>query len=305
MPVPRILFDDATAAAADHLIVLALAEDLQDVGDLTCLALVDADETGAVQVTARQTGVLAGGPIAEAVFRQYDSTVNWQSQLADGEAFTAGTVVATVTGSLRSLLSGERTALNFLTHLCGIATLTRQYVDAVAATTAQILDTRKTHPGYRLLEKYAVRCGGGQNHRMGLYDGCMIKDNHLAGWSARHPGENIATAINQAREQLVTLGHGSTEQPFPIEVEVDTLAQLRDVLVAEPEIVLLDNMPPEQLREAVEIRNQLAPRTQLEASGGVNLQTVREIAGTGVERISVGALTHSAIAVDLGFDWSA
>jgi nicotinate-nucleotide pyrophosphorylase (carboxylating) len=202
--------------------------------------------------------------------------------------------VATVTGPLDKLLIGERTMLNFLTHLSGIATLTRRFVDAVAGTKAQILDTRKTLPGYRVLEKYAVRCGGGTNHRMGLYDGVLIKDNHLAAWTK---SESIADAIRTARRKSPGVS---------IEVEVDTLEQLREALKGQPEIVLLDNMTPARLREAVAIRDALngQPQVLLEASGGVALETVREIALTGVERISIGALTHSAPALDLAFDWS-
>ena len=182
--------------------------------------------------------------------------------------------------------------LNFMTHLSGIATLTKTFVDCVKGTRARILDTRKTLPGWRLLQKYAVRCGGGLNHRMGLYDGVLIKDNHLAAWTE---SASIAEAVRSARS-LSPAG-------ISIEVEVDTLPQLRDALQGSPDIVLLDNMTVETLSEAVAIRDRVAPNVQLEASGGVNLGTVTAIAQTGVERISVGALTHSAPALDLGFDW--
>jgi nicotinate-nucleotide pyrophosphorylase (carboxylating) len=281
---------------AAKLIGLALAEDLRDVGDLTCRALIDERQTAAVQVTARQAGVLAGGPVARQVFSMLDPAVDWQTLVEDGSRVERGTAMARVSGPLRSLLTGERTALNFLTHLSGIATLTRRFVDAVAGTNAKILDTRKTHPGYRALEKYAVRCGGGTNHRLGLFDGCLIKDNHLAAWTTHHPGQSVADAVRHARQ---TLGEG-----VPVEVEVDTLDQLRDCLDAAPDIVLLDNMPPDSLREAVAIRDEISPGTLLEASGGVTLETVRAIAETGVERISSGALTHSAVALDLAFDWA-
>ena len=289
------MFGSSEQIASAELIRLALQEDLADGGDLTCQALIDETDRGEVQVVARQSGVLAGTPVAERVFARLDSGIVWATLIADGSRLSRGDVVATIAGPLRSLLTGERTALNFLTHLSGVATLTRRFVDAVKGTRARILDTRKTHPGWRVLEKYAVRCGGGTNHRMGLYDGCLIKDNHLAAWGAKSPGRTIAGAIEHARARL--------PRGTPIEVEVDTLDQLRDALAARPEIVLLDNMSPDVLRQAVALRDQLAPEVQLEASGGVTLETVGEIAKTGVERISAGALTHSAVALDLAFDW--
>jgi nicotinate-nucleotide pyrophosphorylase (carboxylating) len=229
------------------------------------------------------------------VFEIVEPRVQWTNSLADGAALQPGTIVAELTGSLRSLLTGERTALNFLTHLSGIASLTRRYVAAVAGTRAGIYDTRKTLPGWRVLEKYAVRMGGGRNHRVGLYDMVLIKDNHLAGWKASAANHTIAEAVRVAREAV--------GPEIPVEVEVDTLEQLRDALAGQPDIVLLDNMNCERLAQAVAIRDAAAPQVELEASGGVSLETVSEIARTGVERISVGALTHSAVALDLAFDW--
>ncbi len=190
---------------------------------------------------------------------------------------------------MRELLAGERTALNFLQHLSGIATLTQKYVDAVAGFPCQILDTRKTTPGWRVLEKYAVRCGGGHNHRMGLYHAILIKDNHLAALGGG-PGA-IRKALGLVRQRL-----GSS---FPVEIEVDDLEQLNMALTCKPDMVLLDNMNVTDLQEAVQLRNALAPEVKLEASGGVTLDNVRAIAETGVERISVGALTHSAPALDI------
>ncbi len=286
---------DPERIAAEKLIELALAEDLQDMGDLTCRALIGEDDRGEVQVVARQRGVLAGAPVAEMVFARFDSEVRWQGHVGDGSRLEAGTVVANVSGPLRSLLIGERTALNFLAHLSGVASLTGRFVNAVVGTPAKIFDTRKTLPGYRVLDKYAVRAGGGTNHRRGLYDGILIKDNHLANWAESAGGHTIAEAIRQARR--------SAPDGIPIEVEVDTIEQLADALTAAPDIVLLDNMDSSTLRQAVELRNRVAPQVQLEASGGVTLQKVTETAATGVERISVGALTHSAPALDLGFDW--
>lgn len=265
--------------------------------DLTCAALVDPAATATIDVVIRRKGVLAGVRVAELVFERLDPTVSWKTLLRDGTAVGAGDVVARVSGSLRSLLIGERTALNFLMHLSGIATQTRRFVDVIAGTKAVILDTRKTLPGWRLLEKYAVRCGGGTNHRMGLSDGVLIKDNHLAAWTAAGGAEShsIAAAVRQARNR--------SPQDVSIEVEVDTLEQLRDALAGSPDIVLLDNMGPPQLREAVKLRDELAASVRLEASGGITLANVREIAESGVDRISIGALTHSAPALDIAFDW--
>lgn len=287
-------FGEAETLAVERLIRIALDEDLGAVGDVTTDSLIPADETGTAQIAARVAGVLSGLPIADLVFRQIDPSVRVVTQLADGAPLAAGQVVAEITGPVRSLLVGERTILNFMTHLCGVASLTRRYVDAIVGTQAGIFDTRKTLPGWRVLAKYAVRCGGGRNHRMGLYDQVLIKDNHLADWAASGAGHSIAAAIERIRRQQPTI---------VIEVEVDTLDQLRDALAGRPHIVLLDNMSCERLRQAVEIRNQSAPVVELEASGGVNLQTVGDIARCGVERISVGALTHSAPALDLAFDW--
>lgn len=285
----------AESAAANLLIELAFAEDLgEPPDDVTSRVMIGPEETGEVDVVARKEGVLAGLPIVGLVFERLDARVKVEKKVQDGSPLRAGTVVATLTGPMRSLLTGERTALNFLTHLSGVASLSRRYVDAVRGSNAVILDTRKTHPGYRLLEKYAVRMGGGHNHRMGLYDGCLIKDNHLAAWSAAHPGASLADALRHARSQI---------GPAILEVEVDALEQLADALSADPDIVLLDNMPPDVLRQAVALRNERGHKAQLEASGGVNLDTIAAIAATGVDRISVGALTHSAVALDLGFDW--
>ena len=256
-----ISFSEPEQSAALRLIELALAEDLGDAGDLTCQALIEPAERAEVLVVARAPGVLAGGNVAELVFRRLDPQVAWRSRLADGSPLAAGNIVASVAGPLASVLTGERTALNFLTHLSGIATLTRQFVEAVAGTECRILDTRKTLPGWRVLQKYAVRCGGGTNHRMGLYDGCLIKDNHLAGWAARRADATVADAIRFTRTRL--------PEGAPVEVEVDTLEQLADALSARPEIVLLDNMAPPLLREAVRMRDAHAPDVQLEASGGV------------------------------------
>lgn len=285
-------FGTSEQAAAETLIELALAEDLASAGDLTCAALICANEQAAVQVVARKTGVLSGATIGRRVFAHLDVAVRWKCHRRDGDAVSPGMAIATVSGPLRSLLIGERTMLNFMTHLSGIASLTRCFVDAVQGTRAVILDTRKTLPGWRLLEKYAVRCGGGTNHRMGLYDGVLIKDNHLAAWTE---SSSIAAAVETARQR--------SPAGVSIEVEVDSLDQLEDALRGQPDIVLLDNMHVATLVRAVAIRDRAAPSVLLEASGGVTLETVTAIAHTGVERISVGGLTHSAPALDLAFDW--
>ena len=289
-------FDNPARDCAARLIALALEEDLRGGADLTSTALIDPGARGTVQIVARRAGVLAGLPVAEMVFQAVDAQVQIASRLRDGAALSPGAVVADVSGPIRSLLTGERTALNFLTHLSGMATLTRRFVDAVAGTQATILDTRKTLPGWRALEKYAVRCGGGTNHRMGLYDGVLIKDNHVAAWCGSDRTHTLAEAVRQARDK--------SPAGVSIEIEVDSIDQLADALQGEPDIVLLDNMPPAMLREAVSLRDRAAPGVPLEASGGVSLETVRSIAETGIERISVGLLTHSAPALDLAFDWA-
>jgi nicotinate-nucleotide pyrophosphorylase (carboxylating) len=278
--------------AAQTLITMALMEDLGDRGDLTCQALIPPSRRAEVNVVARKPGVLAGSPIGRMVFAQLDRDIEWAAAKSDGDRLQPGDVVATVSGPLNALLVGERTMLNFMTHLSGVASLTAQFVERIAGTRAVILDTRKTLPGYRRLEKYSVRCGGGTNHRMGLFDGVLIKDNHLAAWTAN---ASIAAAVKTAREK--------SPPGVSIEVEVDSLDQLRDALQGGPDIVLLDNMPPAMLREAVAIRDAARQSVLLEASGGVTLETVRAVAETGVERISIGGLTHSAPALDLAFDW--
>ncbi len=287
------MFTPAETDACRRLVELALREDLGSVGDLTSAAVIPAELGGRAVFVARSPGVVAGLPAAGLVFAALDPALKFEERCPDGTPVKAGDPLATVAGPLRGLLAGERTALNFLQHLSGIATVTRRYVEAIAGLPARILDTRKTLPGWRLLEKYAVRQGGGHNHRMGLHDGILIKDNHLAarGQSVRAVAEQ-AQACRQQQQSLV-----------PLEIEVDTLDQLDDVLGCRPDIVLLDNMTPEQLREAVRRRDAKAPGVVLEASGGVTLATVRAIAEAGVDRISIGALTHSAPALDIALDY--
>jgi nicotinate-nucleotide pyrophosphorylase (carboxylating) len=280
--------------AAEELIRLALREDLGDQGDVTTAALIPSAQWAQVQIVSRGAGVLAGLPVARMVFDHVDPAATFDLRASDGDALAAGQIVAVLSGRLQSLLIGERTCLNFLTHLSGVATSTRRFVEAVSGTRAGIYDTRKTLPGWRALEKQAVLAGGGKNHRMGLYDMVLIKDNHLAGWLTGNKG-TIAGAVRAARDK--------SRAGLRIEVEVDTIEQLADALDGEPDIVLLDNMNIDDLRQAVALRDELAPHVELEASGGVSLATVAAIAQTGVERISVGALTHSPAVLDLAFDW--
>lgn len=287
-------FSPAEAAACRQLLTLALNEDLGPdprTGDLTSRALIPTDATGNAAFVARVPGVLAGLPAVALTLAAVDPRLTLEPLLQDGAPLTPGSRIAVVRGPLASLLTAERTALNIFQHLSGVASMTGRYVDAVAGTRALILDTRKTLPGWRLLDKYAVRCGGGHNHRLGLNDGILIKDNHLAAGAQPLP---IAEAVRRAR--------AASPPGVPVELEVDTLAQFDEALACAPDIVLLDNMTNEQMREAVARRDRVAPGVLLEASGGVHLTTVRGIAETGVDRISVGALTHSAPALDIGLD---
>jgi len=264
----------------------ALAEDLGLVGDITTDATIPPDAKASGVFRTRKPGVIAGMQVAREAFRQLDSDVRFEAEVTDGSKVGARTVIARVSGHARVLLTGERVALNFLGRMSGIATLTRTYVDAIAGTKAHIIDTRKTTPGLRAFEKYAVRCGGGMNHRIGLFDAVLIKDNHIVA------AGGIGGAMAAARARA---GH-----MVKIEVEVDSLDQLDEALAARVDAVLLDNMSPDQMREAVARAN---GRVILEASGGVTLASLRAIAETGVDLISSGALTHSAPVLDIGLDF--
>lgn len=280
------------------LISRAMAEDLGPAGlDLTSRSMISGDKACRAVVRSRGPGQLAGGAMLPLIAAVYDSAIRAELLIKDGQRLAAGDVVADLVGPLRAVLAMERVVLNFMTHLSGIATLTARYVAEVAATKAEIYDTRKTLPGLRALQKYAVACGGGHNHRFGLYDAVLIKDNHIAHLSPA----DLPDAIKRAAEQALA----KTPDVSQIEIEVDTLDQLDQVLryVCPPvTIVLLDNMAPDQLGDAVGLRDRIAPSVLLEASGGINLSNVAEIAQTGVDRIAVGAITHSAPALDLGMD---
>ncbi len=286
-------FGQVEEHAALQLLQLALKEDLGDAGDITSQAVIPLDLQGKATFVARAIGVLAGVPIIRLVCQAIDRHLHLAEHLTDGKSLQPNIPIATISGSMRGILAVERTALNFLQRLSGIATQTCKYVEQVKETNCQVLDTRKTTPGWRVLEKYAVRCGGGHNHRMGLYDAVMIKDNHLAG--LRHHGTPLAEAVRQARSAV---GHSVV-----VEVEVESLEQLREALTAQPDVILLDNMQVEMLRQSVEIRNRTAPQVRLEASGGVTLLTLKDVARTGVDCVSVGALTHSAQALDIALDY--
>lgn len=263
----------------DGNVTAALQEDVGS-GDLTAL-LIPADEAAGASVVVREPAVLAGGPWFEAVFRRLSPAVQVTWHRKDGDLVEADATICRVEGPARCLLTAERTALNFLQTLSAVATVTRRYVEALVGTRALVVDTRKTLPGLRLAQKYAVRIGGGRNHRMGLYDGILIKENHIA----------AAGGIRAALEAAARL---STK--VPVQIEVESLAQLAEALEAGAKLVLLDNFGLDDLREAVRIN---AGRAQLEASGGITLETLRAVAETGVDRISVGALTKDVKAIDL------
>jgi nicotinate-nucleotide pyrophosphorylase (carboxylating) len=262
----------------------ALEEDLGD-GDVTTLCTLPVEAVGSGRLIARQPGIVAGLAVAELAFRLTDSRVSFEAHVADGDPVSAGQMFAAVRGPCRGLLSGERVALNFLQRMSGVATLTRRFAEAVQGTRATILDTRKTAPGLRLIDKWAVRLGGGQNHRFGLHDMVLIKDNHIAAVGS------ISEAVARVRE--------ADDRHRPIEVEVKTLAELQEALPLNVDRILLDNMSLDEMRRAVGLAG---GRTPLEASGGVTLENVAKIAETGVDYISVGALTHSAQALDISLE---
>ncbi|MBI4459132.1 MAG: carboxylating nicotinate-nucleotide diphosphorylase [Acidobacteria bacterium] len=262
----------------------ALEEDI-GVGDLTTDALFPESMSGEAEIIAKQEGILAGLPMAEMTLRKLDEGLLWEAKKPEGAAVSPGEIVAELQGNLRAILRGERVALNFLQRMSGIATRTRQFVEAVKGYPAKILDTRKTAPGLRILDKYAVRMGGGVNHRLGLYDGVLVKDNHL-----RAAG-SIGEAVRRLRQRL--------PPGERIEIEVCTLREVEEALRTGAEILLLDNMSVAEIERAVELIHQ---RALVEVSGGVNLDNVRQIAATGVDYISIGALTHSAPALDFSLE---
>lgn len=350
----QVVWDEQLAEDVRKLISLAVSEDLGTPGDITTRALVPETAKGKAVMHARQSGVAAGLAVVPTIASMVDSRLHWEPALRDGDVIGEGRVsLGTISGPVVSVLTAERMILNLVGRLCGIATLTRCYINEVAGTKARIYDTRKTTLGWRRLEKYAVKCGGGTTHRTGLFDAILIKDNHLAFGASDDAGTSgrygPAQAVKNARQWAENYVRELTEQsekndhvsamkmlrrcgmqvalkgsvpnkykscgidvaqksvqyiaPPLIEIEVDSLEQLAEVLPESPDIAMLDNMTPELIRQAVVMRDKFGVPTELEASGGVNLQTVRAIAETGVERISVGALTHSAISLDVGLDY--
>ncbi|TDF91573.1 carboxylating nicotinate-nucleotide diphosphorylase [Paenibacillus piri] len=264
-----------------------LEEDI-GMGDITTMTTIPKDNRSVGIIHVKDQGIIAGISIAEAVFALVDPQLKFVAKVREGQAVSKGTILAEVSGGTRSILLGERLALNLMQRMSGIATRTRQYVDALQGLPVRLVDTRKTTPGHRLLEKYAVRVGGGHNHRFGLYDAVMIKDNHIKG------SGGIVQAIQAARAQI--------PHSMKIEVEVETMEQLELALSAQPDIIMLDNMTPAQMREAVERMKSQAPHIVVEASGSVTLETIHEIAQTGVDVISVGRLTYSVQALDISLD---
>jgi nicotinate-nucleotide pyrophosphorylase (carboxylating) len=299
-----------------RIVDLAVREDLGTLGDCTTEALVPESARGRATIVVRQAGVLAGEAAIPATLARFtpcsegivpaSSGLKWSPQAHDGDALARRQSIGILEGPARAMLAVERPLLNMLGRLSGVASLTRRYADAVSGTRAGIYDTRKTTPGWRSLEKYAVRCGGGRNHRAGLFEAVLIKDNHLALGTELRPqrtgGFSPAEAVLKARQFLLNRLGDAGRQAI-VEIEVDTLEQFDEVLAAEPDLILLDNMSPAMLRQAVARRNARSPAVELEASGGIDLGTVRGVAETGVERISVGALTHSAASLDFGLDW--
>ena len=279
--------DELDPRMVAEVVARALAEDLTEAGDVTTLATIDADAVGSARLVTRKAGVIAGLPVAEDVYDTVSAgRVSMKALVADGARVQPGDVIAEVSGPVRDLLTAERPALNLLGHLSGVASLTRQWVDAIAGTGASIRDTRKTLPGLRALEKYAVRCGGGVNHRMSLSDAALVKDNHVAA------AGGVVAAFEAVRRHYPDLA---------LEVEVDTVEQAREVIEAGADLVLLDNMSLAQMREVVAFS---AGRALLEASGGLELSSARAVAETGVDYLSVGALTHSAPVLDIGLDFT-
>jgi len=274
--------------STEQLIKMALSEDL-GTGDITTMATVPSGSISTATVTFKETGIVAGLDIFSLVFRTLDASLKVEFHSHDGVEVASGSPVAFVSGSSLSLLMGERVALNFLQHLSGIATLTRSYVEELpAGSRTKVVDTRKTTPGWRSLEKYAVQVGGGKNHRMGLFDGVLIKDNHIKATGS------ITQAVRQARQLA--------PHTLKIEVEVETLEQLHEACRAGADVVMLDNMETSLMKSAVEKTRKTFPHVLLEASGGVTRERIAEVAATGVDFISVGALTHSARAIDISMN---
>ena len=296
LALPQLFATLTADGSLDRLLSAARGEDLGEIGDVTTHSIIQDEWEVRAAGVARQAGTVAGLAVIPRLLESFDCDARFKGAVSDSEVCAEGQVLWRLLGDLRPILAVERTMLNLVGRLSGIATLTRRYIDAIAGTTAVICDTRKTTPGMRSLEKYAVRCGGGTLHRLGLHDAVLYKDNHLQHLGPSEVAQAVAVAATSARDQF--------DLRF-VQVEVDTLKQLQLVLGCEPaliDMVLLDNMSPDQMRDAVAARDKLAPQVLLEASGSITLDTVRAVAETGVDRISVGALTHSAMCLDIGLD---
>lgn len=298
----QVHWDDHLARHVATLAVGWLAEDLGHECDWTSVSLIEAAARSELAVVSRRAGVIAGLPAAAVVAAAADRGLAFAPRVADGTTVAAGDTVATLAGPTRSVLAAERTVLNLLGRLSGIATATRRLVDAVAGTPCRVYDTRKTVPGWRLLDKYATRAGGGWNHRLGLYDAILIKDNHLAALAAA--GIEPAAAVRRARAFLRQTFPPSRAEAMVVEIELDSPAQLEPVLAAGPDIVLLDNMRPADLAGCVAVRDRVAPQVVLEASGGIRPETVAAIARAGVDRVSTGWPAHDAPWLDVALDWA-
>ena len=302
-----VVADAAMEDDCRQLIRLAVREDLDRAIDWTTVCLIDEDKQGRCDVVSRQTGICAGIVTVAWIIDEMDVDLELETFIADGDPLELGKPMLRLTGNARDLLTCERLILNLMSRLCGVATLTNSFTAQLLGTLSRLYDTRKTTPGFRRLEKYAVRCGGGHNHRTGLFDGFLVKDNHLALGGDIVDGKRLPMSPRTAAERARAWAGGKSESmqaPEIVEVEVDSLEQLANVLLARPDIVLVDNFSIDNLRSAVAMRNEIAPEVELEASGNVKIDTIREIALTGVERISSGALTHHAVWLDLGMDWS-
>jgi len=302
-----VVVDAAMEDDCRQLIRLAVREDLDRAIDWTTVCLIDEDKQGRCDVVSRQVGICAGIVTVAWIIDEMEADLNLETFIADGDPLVVGKPMLRLTCNARDLLTCERLILNLMSRLSGVATLTNRFTTQLVGTLSRLYDTRKTTPGFRRLEKYAVRCGGGYNHRTGLFDGFLVKDNHLALGGETVDGKRFPMSPRTAAERARAWAGGkseSTQAPEIVEIEVDSMEQLANVLPARPDIVLVDNFSIDNLRCAVAMRNEIAPEVELEASGNVKIDTIREIALTGVERISSGALTHHAVWLDLGMDWS-
>ncbi len=275
---------------------MALDDDLGSAGDITSKSTIPEAAESVGRFVARREGVIAGLPIVGLIAERFHPFITWKPFVSDGDRIAPGEVLGEVRGQTRSILALERISLNFLQRLSGIATLTHRFVEKIEGTSAHVLDTRKTIPGWRSLDKYAVRCGGGENHRMGLHDAILIKDNHLAALADNGCVKPVTEAVQRAK----AFAHGGR---IMVTIEVDSIEQLDEALDAAPDCILLDNFTPEMARIAVDHRNRTAPKVLLEISGGLTLDRISEYASIGVDRLSVGALTHSAPALDIALDF--